>query len=202
MNIAKIKRACLEHEQITLLHTEEGDWIGDGTALWTCDGMRFSADQVSVMMGLTPKQRSLTPITECTPADLNLAEEDFCAVSDADDVALAEVCAVSLDHGKAVVAYQRRDLNLRELRQERYLIGEGVFAPVETRDGPEIGLRTALSGEKLIVAARGYIAVGICRPGFGADAEARIASKLEEYARIIRGEKKEEAEHDGPAGMD
>lgn len=189
MNIAKIKRACIAAGACQILHTEEGDWIGDGYAWWTCEGQTFSADQIAVMMQLTEKQRNALGLEEHTPEDIGMTEEDFSPVSDADDIAMRRVARVALNEGEPVAIYETLAGHPR-----RYLVNPADFAPVEGRAGCELGLRIAANGKELIVAAHGYIAAGICAAvSAESDAGLKLTARLEEIAALIaQGEEKRE----------
>ena len=181
MNIAKIKRACIAAGACRILHTEEGDWIGDSYAWWSCEGQTFSADQIAVMMQLTEKQRNNLGLQEHTPADLEMRESDFSQVSDADDIAMRRVAHVAINEGEPVAVYETLAGHPR-----RYLVNPADFAPVEGRAGCELGLRTAADGRELIVAAHGYIAAGICAAvSAESDAGLKLTARLEEIASII-----------------
>ena len=184
MNIARIKRACLEAGTVAVMHTEEGDWIGNGSAWWTCDGQRFNEDQIVAMMGLTAKQRAKIPFEETTPGDAGFDEADFTQVSDATGELLKRETTICFDGGSTIGVYRSRNAD----RPQAWIIPEERFAPVQGKEGTEMALRRCVDGSSLMIAARGYLTVGITRP-FERDGEvaASIVRGLLTIANTITG---------------
>ena len=184
MNIARIKRKCLEARTIAVMHADEGDWIGDGDAWWTCDGLRFGEEQIVAVMGLTAKRRAMILFVETTPGDAGFDEADFTQVSDATDELLKRETTICFDGGSTIGVYRSRNAE----NPEAWIIREDSFTPVQGKEGTEIALRRCQDGSSLMIAVRGYLTVGVTRP-FERDGEvaASIVRRLLQTAETITG---------------
>ncbi len=132
MQMQKIKKVCVAEGRADLMHTEGGDWIVCGQAMYSCDGLSLTPDMLAALWGLTAKERNLMTMQEYTPADIGLREEDVSNVSDGDDVEM--VLQDSLETPAGLVRiYKGYNGNV--------YLRDALLTPVEKKDGVAVGLR-------------------------------------------------------------
>ena len=154
MQLQKIKKACMAYLTCTIIHAESGDWISNGLAMYSADGVPMTPDTLAALWGLTSKERDALSIREGAAEDMGYEEDAISNVSDGDDVELVYRDAIE-SGGKVVRIYE-------SLAGMLYIPAE-ILAPVEKKDGVSLGLRRIKrfgKDDMLVVSMEGYLATG------------------------------------------
>lgn len=154
MQLQKIKKACQAYNTCTIIHAESGDWISNGLAMYSADGVPLTPDTLAALWGLTSKERDALVIHEGAPEDMGFEEDAISNVSDGDDVQMVYRDAIE-SGGKVVRIYA-------SFAGMLYIPAE-ILAPVEKKDGVTLGLRRIRRFDKndlLVVSSEGYLATG------------------------------------------
>lgn len=174
MNVAAIKKRCVEYGQCLLITNGTQQWIGTGREFYPVDGVRLTAEGIPGLFGLTEKEQTEMEIREEenqleTMLTLTLKDGE-------DEICRQDTTIIQSERG------EQRQIIGQESRRRRWIYLNSEVPARRKGVKPEVYIRSA----DVAVLAEGYMVLAVIATASGAEQRA-LERKLGELIGLEDG---------------